>query len=106
MIPDDLVNLPFAPDMAEALLAGRKTKTTRAEDFGEGRVCMVRGRYFRITRVWPTYLFVVRGAWYREEGFDSPDAFELRWRQLHRGHFSPDKLVFLHTLQEIDPDDL
>ena len=104
MIPDDLVNLRFAPDMAEALLAGRKTKTSRAEDFGEGRICLVQGRYFRITRVWPTALSTVRRNWYREEGFTSPEAFELRWRQLHRGHFNPEKIVFIHTLQEVNPE--
>ena len=99
---DDYVDIPFARDMEDAILQGKKIKTSRNKLHPDNSLFLIQGRTFRIIRSWPTRLLTVRDKWYKEEGFDSPEAFEKRWKQLHRGHFNPEKIVFIHCFEEID----
>lgn len=95
------LKIPFAPDMREAILRGRKRKTSRARKFAPNGHFLVEGRTFKITEVWSMSLGMVRDLFFYDEGFESPTEFEKRWRQLHRGHFNENKTVFLHSFSEV-----
>jgi hypothetical protein len=52
---------------------------------------------FKLLSVDLIRLEVVRDYYYRDEGCDSPDAFEEAWRTLHpRAGVRPEQLLYLH----------
>lgn len=99
-------NLTFTREMEEAILSGKKTKTTRAHPRQEGEIFVVRGHHYRIKRVWPQTLATVKTFYFAAEGFTTPEAFEIFWRHMRRGPFEPDRVVFVHTFEEVDPCEL
>ena len=72
----------FKREMKEPILAGRKTATTRAHPLPLGEVLAVSGSRFnavpfaiiKITDRIPARVEDVINSFYREEGFDSPEA--------------------------------
>jgi len=92
-----LIDLKFSPDMAEAVLDGRKCCTSRSERKGApGDEFEIEGVRFRIVDVKEEVLAHIGNDWYRLEGVDSPEAFERLWRSLHRGHYSLMRYYFVH----------
>jgi len=72
----------FKREMKEAILAGRKTATTRDHPLTLGKNLAVTGSFYKavpfaiikVTDRFPTTLENVIGSFYVEEGFDSPEA--------------------------------
>jgi len=104
------IEIPFSREMAIAAIDGRKVATTRSE--AKGRIGDVFGitnpenRFdtfptFRIIEIMMVDLETVRDLYFRLEGFDSPAAFEKKWRALHRGHFTTGKLYWMHVFGRI-----
>lgn len=103
------IEIPFSYEMAIAAANGWKIATTRSERKGEigdtfiipyprddefyeaGDACE-----FRIIDVFQIHLRSVKAAYHRLEGCSSPEEFEKLWRSLHRGHFTEDKVYWIH----------
>lgn len=101
------VEIKFAPDMALAAITGVKICTSRSEVKGSpGDTFIVEHEgYFprekTIIDVIECRLEFIRDHLYRLEGFNSPEEFEVRWKQLHRGHFNPDSIKQVHFFSEV-----
>jgi hypothetical protein len=110
-----MIDLPFSREMAIAAIKGLKVATTRSEKKGEigdrfwfedprreGEERMVKyGGQFVLIEIMAVDLETVKNLYFRLEGFDSPEAFEKTWRALHRGHFTTNKLYFMHIFGRI-----
>lgn len=84
-----MISIPFSPEMAAAALNGYKCCTTRSKPYGKtGDIFQINGVSFRILDIQQHTLNYVHQNLYRLEGFDTPEAFELAWRILHRGKFT------------------
>ena len=103
-------DFPFSREMAIAAIGGWKVATTRSEAKGQiGDVFGIispENRFdtfptFRILEIMAVDLLTVRDLYFRLEGFDSPEAFEKTWRALHRGHFTPGKLYYMHVFGRV-----
>ena len=105
------IDIPFSREMAIAAIDGYKVATTRSEKKGEiGDMFWIdnpkipnnpaRG-HFRLIEILCRDLQTVKLVYFRLEGFDSPEAFEETWRALHRGHFTGNKLYFMHIFGRI-----
>ena len=105
------IEIPFSREMARAALDGYKVATTRSEKKGEiGDTFTVANPHipnnpmaghFRLIEVIATDLETVANIYFRLEGFDSPAAFRATWRALHRGHYTTDKVYYLHIFGRI-----
>jgi hypothetical protein len=92
-----LITLKFSSRMATAALEGRKICTSRDEQKGRaGDEFEIQGVRFRIIDVGTMTLQNVREHFYRLEGCESPEDFEILWRSLHRRNFSAEKVYFVH----------
>lgn len=99
------VDLPFQAAWRAAVLAGSKTTTVRTTRFGAvGDTFLVDGMAFRLVAVDPMPLARARDGW-REEGFDSADAFERAWVENHptRG-FRAGDTVWVHRFGRVSED--
>lgn len=70
----------------ERIEQGRKICTSRRKKYIDPRVYLI----IRIP------LWIVKIFLWKEEGADNPEEFERIWRAIHRGHFKPDNLVYVH----------
>ncbi len=97
-----LVDIPFAADMQQASLEGRKTATSRTKRYGKvGDTFYIQGVLFEITAVFRRMLQEVYFLDYGSEGFDSPAAFEAKWLQLHpRKGWVPEQMVWFHEYRK------
>ncbi len=100
-----LVNIPMRPSNAAQCLAGKKTATSRPTQYGYAgdffRLYVGnKEAYFEITGVRVISLKEVAEEHYKEEGFDSPDAFKTEWRQIHpyKG-YQESWMVYFHTFK-------
>ena len=78
--------LPFNKWSLERIKQGRKFCTSRSKLYNDPRV--------ESTVQLPLW-FVAKYLW-QVEGADSPAEFRKVWSGLHRGRFSPNKLVYVH----------
>jgi hypothetical protein len=93
--------LPFRDDMTAAIREGRKWMTSRTKRYGDDGdfVDSPAGPLFLI-HVGRRPLSEVAQDFYKAEGFESPEAFEQAWTELHpRRGFQPDDLVWVHTFR-------
>ena len=103
-----LIKIPFEEDMAKAIKAGRKTCTTRTKRYGNvGDIFRVEnGTYGRfevliITDVKHITLHQVATYYYKAEGFDTPEGFINKWRQLHpRAGWLPNQRVWTYFFKK------
>lgn len=95
------VSLPFQPRWRGAVLAGAKTTTVRTKRYGAaGDEFEIDGVRFRLVAVEPMPLAdACRRVW-KEEGMESPEAFEATWRENHptRG-WRPEDAVWVHCFE-------
>ena len=103
------IHIPFSREMAVAVMEGNKVATTRSEKKGEiGDWFNLENPLlpgdtgdFNLIEIMAVDLITVKNLYFRLEGFDSPEAFEKTWRSLHRGHFTTDKLYYMHVFGRI-----
>lgn len=98
------VEIPFSPEMRDAILQGNKKCTSRYRQYGRiGDVFTVMGYPYRITNVINPVLKFVRDNLWKEEGFSSPLAFENFWIKLHpRKRYFPDQRVYTHFFEVVE----
>ena len=101
------INLPFKPAMQEAILAGKKSCTSRYKRYGNpGDTFEMFGQRFILTSVIGMIgLGVVANQLFREEGFDTPEAFWETWRKLHprrTGFGKNDDKVWVHRFRKLE----
>jgi hypothetical protein len=69
-----LIDLPFSPEMAFAIIAGQKCCTSRRTVKGApGDLFVIGGVRFRLLTVLPFPIAFITRSFYRAEGFDSID---------------------------------
>lgn len=106
------IEIPFSREMAIAAIEGWKIATTRSEPKGkigddftiphpDNTKDLSFFGQFRLIEIMAVDLITIRDLYFRLEGFDSPEAFEKAWRALHRGHFTTDKLYYMHIFGRI-----
>lgn len=98
------VTIPFAPDMAEASVAGSKICTTRNKQYGkEGDWFRIGEFRFVIKRIEKHTLWFVAHILYDQEGFPSSHAFIQKWNELHpRKGFTDEATVFVHFYRKLE----
>jgi hypothetical protein len=94
--------IPFLPEMQAAILAGKKTCTSRTKRYGEiGDYFFIGTKKFALTSIDGNYLQFIRDYYYMNEGFNAPEEFESIWKKLHpRKGFCPDQSVLTHWFKE------
>jgi len=98
-----LITLAFAPEMEDAIIAGKKCCTTRREKHGEvGDLFVVRDRVYRICHIHHCLLYSARDGYYDAEGFEFPGDFEEFWAT-NVERFDHSKIVHLHFFAYIGP---
>lgn len=96
------VEIPFHRDMADASLDHRKIVTSRFTRYGvAGDTFRIDGRAFVLTGVYRLQLGFVADHLYREGGFDSPEAFWGKWREIHPRRCDPKLMVWTHFFEEV-----
>lgn len=97
------ITLKFAPEMRQAIYEGRKCCTTRRERRGTiGDTFKTDGRTYRIVDVSVDWLGEIRDTFFRQEGFNSPEAFEAFWRTHHHGEFPVSQVCYTHWFARIE----
>lgn len=97
MSPEKVI-IPHQPEMRKAILAGRKTATSRTKQYGSpGDYFMLKGRVFIILEVLRLPLDIVMQDYYLQEGFESPLDFMEIWKKLHpKANHRPKQKVYVH----------
>lgn len=93
--------IPFLPQFKNPMLSGQKTITSRTRRYGQtGDTFLAWGETFELLEVTRVLLSSVRNRFYLQEGFPSPEAFEVVWKALHpiRG-YDPEQAVYAHSFQ-------
>ena len=96
-------NLPFRADMKAAVLAGKKTCTSRMKKYCDpGDTFRLDGRVFKVWLVEATTLGGVREVHFKAEGCESPADFERVWCEIHpRKGFYEHQRVYVHHFEEV-----
>lgn len=96
-------DFPFAEDMQQASLEGKKECTSRNHKYGEvGDTFDINGVRFEITKVIRPSLEYVKKNLCTQEGFDTPEDFEKKWVQLHpRKGWNGAQLVWCHFYKKV-----
>lgn len=97
------VEIPFRPIFKTVMLTDIKTMTCRPRVMGrvDDRFRAF-GAEFELTHVLrTTLLFVASDAW-RQEGVESPAAFQVIWEDIHpRRGFDPEQVVYAHIFRRV-----
>ncbi len=99
------IEIPFKPEMALAVIEGRKYCTSRNKEYGgQGDTFWVEaeGRRAKCVLLGCTKLplYFVSPVLYDLEGLDSPKDFEDIWKEIHpREGWTPMKWVWVHWFQ-------
>ncbi len=95
--------LPLDSTSRQALLEGTKLGATWLRQYGEqGARFAVGGEVFEITGITEFPLGYVADAYYRVEGYDSPEEFAAAWERLYpRLGFRPAEPVNFHTFRKV-----
>ena len=96
------INIPFSPDMAEAVITGRKTCTTRTKRYGKpGDTFIVKSKEMELVDVSQVTVGYVAFCLHQEEGFHSVEGFINKWKELYpRKGYVQSPLVWLHIFEE------
>ena len=99
-------SIPFRPDMAVALLEGRKTMTTRTEKYDLGEYpAWSKGlgtfATIRVTDAVATNWLAVTTDHFREEGFSSPEAMDAWCKANGLGHYARRSTLYRHTFEVV-----
>ena len=96
------IDIPFRPDMVQAILDGKKSCTSRTKQFGKpGDTFTVQGKRLQLLRIEQHILAYVARYLYGAEGCRSPQEFEELWADIHpRRGFVEDEAVFVHYFGE------
>jgi hypothetical protein len=96
------VEIKFSKRNENAILEGKKFCTSRREQKGAiGDTFYLGNGVFIITEVIVKTLWDVAHYHYIEEGYESPEAFAIDWYGLHRGHFKPNQIVYVHWFSKV-----
>lgn len=81
-------------------MRGEKTMTTRSREYEPGTY-RVLGTTCQIVifRIRPETLGNIAEKFYKREGCDSPAEFIAIWKRLHRGHWNPKNVRWLHEFR-------
>jgi hypothetical protein len=102
-----VLDIPFSKEMVRAVFCGCKVCTSRREQKGGiGDVFYITSDdqtrcKFRIVDVQQHTLGFITEKLYLQEGTASPQEFESLWRRLHRGHYDPNKIMYVHWFARI-----
>lgn len=96
-----LRKIPFLPMFEQVMLKGVKTATTRGVHFGfKGDWFKAFGATFLITDTANVSLAYVKDECWKEEGVQSPEAFEEIWNRIHpRKQYDPKTSVVIHRFK-------
>lgn len=98
-----LITLTFSREMQRAIFEGRKCCTTRSEPKGKiGDTFTLLNRTYQIVDIRRQSLAYVAEFLYRQEGFDSPEAFTAFLTQLHPGGFSLTWGYYVHWFARVE----
>ena len=97
------VQLAFRDRFRDAMLAGRKTMTTRRHRAGQpGDTFTAFGETFTIIGVRSLYVGVVAADYWEREGVASADEFIAIWRELHpEAGWRPLERVIVHEFRRV-----
>ena len=98
------IKIPFLPQFKNPMLSGQKVITSRTRRYGQtGDTFQAWGQTFEIRKVSYILLSSVRGRYYQQEGFPSPEAFEACWLALHpiKG-YDPLQAVYAHSFRKLE----
>lgn len=92
---------PFSPEFKKVMLKGIKTKTSRTKKYGfAGDTFIAFDRQFTLVDVKKEKLKHIAENYFKEEGFESPEGFIEKWKQLHpKKGWDPEQLVFVHDFR-------
>jgi hypothetical protein len=92
---------PFSAEFKEVMLNGKKTKTSRNKKYGEaGDTFKAFKKKFTLVEVKKEMLEDIAENYFREEGFETPEEFIKKWKELHtRKGWIPDQLVYVHEFK-------
>jgi hypothetical protein len=96
--------IPFNERFKEAMLSGKKIKTSRNKKYGTvGETFKIFGGTFEITAIEKKTLQEIAEKHYVEEGCQSPEEFKNIWIKLHpiKG-FEGEQEVFVHSFVRVD----
>lgn len=98
-----MVEIPFRDDMKKASIEGRKCCTSRNSKYGKpGDTFMIDGQLFVIKKISKMKLDWMHHRYYKEEGFDSPEAFRSVWVELHPTKaYDPEQRVWTHWYEKV-----
>lgn len=101
------IELDFTPEMAAAVIEGRKCCTIRREKHGEaGDTFEVEGRTYRILQIDDTCMWFAVPDLYAAAGFDSPaelrDAYQ---KQYNIPKWEGDLVAFVHFFARVPEDE-
>ena len=96
-----VIKLPFKAHFRDLMQAGQKTATTRTKRFGNiGDTFQAFGVLFRLTQVEAKTLADISENYFKQEGFESPEHFQLEWSKIHPcKRFISDEVVILHLFE-------
>jgi len=98
------IQIPYSPDMKAAAINGSKICTSRNRKYGKvGDTFILDGQKFRLLIIDKFPLEMVATLFFREEGFNCPNAFKDKWKALHlRRGWEPEREVFVHFFRKVE----
>lgn len=97
------VEIPFQDSMKKAVWAGKKTCTSRNKRYGNvGDRFRLGLQEYALTGIMKRSLDYVCTKLYKEEGFESEQAFIDLWNVLHPSKlYDPNQLVYVHFFEAV-----
>lgn len=97
------IKIPFRSEMKAEIMRGRKTCTSRTRKYGDPGDTFEAGEgvYVLTAAKKETYKFI-KETLFKQEGFDTPEAFEKLWYQIYPRHIpQPDEQFWVHYFKEV-----
>jgi hypothetical protein len=98
------IEIPFHDHMKKQVWEGKKSCTSRTKRYGKvGDRFRIGIHQYRLTGIMKRSLDYVATKLWREEGFESEQAFVDFWNMLHPSKlFDPDQLVYVHFFEPVE----